>query len=175
MLCRDSEEPVCRGGMLPDASTGHGSVSLAANLSTVTKLMVGIGAVSRSKLSRNQKFIKMLDFYCGQIRMSGCNGHNKSVLGARAKAKSVTNNFPLLSVLGAAVFVKSSMGQSQLEVANLFHFFMNLSALFLVGVLLLLIKSLTKSNTSLLLLICLKNLSNEEIVCPITIFKHSAV
>ena len=31
----------------------------AANLSPVTKLVVGIGAVSRYKLSRSQKFIKV--------------------------------------------------------------------------------------------------------------------
>jgi hypothetical protein len=34
------------------------------------------------------------------MRVSGCNGHYESVLGAGAKAKSVTNNLPLLSVLG---------------------------------------------------------------------------
>ena len=33
------------------------------------------------------------------MRVSGCNGHSESVLGVGAKAKSVTNNLPLLSVL----------------------------------------------------------------------------
>jgi hypothetical protein len=38
-----------------------------------------------------------------QMRVSGCNGHYEFVLGAGAKAKSVTNNLPLLSVLGAVI------------------------------------------------------------------------
>ena len=33
----------------------------------------------------------------------GCNNHYKFVLGAGAKAKSVTNNLPILSVLGADI------------------------------------------------------------------------
>jgi len=33
MLCRDSEEPACRVGMLPDAATGHGPDTLARKLS----------------------------------------------------------------------------------------------------------------------------------------------
>jgi hypothetical protein len=39
------------------------------------------------------------DFNCEQMRVSGCNGRYEFVLGAGAKAKSVTNNLPLLSVL----------------------------------------------------------------------------
>ena len=72
----------------------------AANLSSVTKLVAGTGAVSRYKLFRSQKFIKVQDFNCEQMRVSGRNGHYEFVLGAGAKAKSVTNNLPLLSVLG---------------------------------------------------------------------------
>jgi hypothetical protein len=64
------------------------------------KLEKGTGAVSRYKLSRSRKFIKEQGFNCVQMRVSGCNGHYESVLGAGAKAKSVTNNLPLLSVLG---------------------------------------------------------------------------
>jgi len=30
------------------------------------------------------------DLYCGQMSVSGCNGHYELVLGAGAKAKSVT-------------------------------------------------------------------------------------
>jgi len=33
MLCRDSEEPACRGGVLPDASTGQSPGTLATKLS----------------------------------------------------------------------------------------------------------------------------------------------
>jgi hypothetical protein len=71
----------------------------AASLSPVTNLVAGTGAVSRYKLSRSQKFVKMQDLNCGQMRVSGCKTHYKYVLSAGAKAKSVTNNLPILSVL----------------------------------------------------------------------------
>jgi hypothetical protein len=74
-----------------------------ANLSPITKLLADTGAVSRYKLSRNQKFITVQEFNCGQMSVSGCNDHYKSVLGAEVKAKSVTNNLPILSVLAAAI------------------------------------------------------------------------
>jgi hypothetical protein len=47
------------------------------------------------------------DFDCEQMRVSGCNDHYKFVLGAGAKAKSVTNNLPLLPVLAIAFSVTS--------------------------------------------------------------------
>ena len=72
----------------------------AAKLYPVTKLLAGTGAVSRYKLSRSQKFVKVQDFNCGQMSVSGCKSHYKFVLGAGVKAKSVTNNLPILSVLG---------------------------------------------------------------------------
>jgi len=75
----------------------------AANLSPVTKLVAGSGAESRYNLSRSQKFVKMQDFNCGQMSVSGSNGHYEFVLGAGVKAKSVTNNLPLLSVLWAGL------------------------------------------------------------------------
>jgi hypothetical protein len=75
----------------------------AANLSPVTNLVAGTGAVSRYKLFRSQKSVMVQDFNCGQMRVSGCKNHYKVVLGAGAKAKSVTNNLPILSVL-AGVF-----------------------------------------------------------------------
>ena len=68
-------------------------------MSPVTNLVAGTGAVSRYKLSRRQKFITVQEFNCGQMRVSWCNGHYEFVLGAGVKAKSVTNNLPILSVL----------------------------------------------------------------------------
>ena len=85
----------------------------AANLSPVTNLVAGTGAVSRYKLSRSQKSVKVQDFNCGQMRVSGCNNHYKFVLRCRSKAKTVTNNLPILSVLAAGV--------SFLKIIN--HFF----------------------------------------------------
>jgi hypothetical protein len=74
-----------------------------ANLSPVRILVAGTGAVSRYKLSRSQKYVMVQDYNCGQMRVSGCNGHYKFELGVGAKAKSVTNSLPLLSVLGLGV------------------------------------------------------------------------
>jgi hypothetical protein len=71
----------------------------ATNLSPVTKFLAGTGAVSRYKVDRSQKFVKVQEFNCVQMRVSGCNSHYEFVLGAGAKAKSVTNNLPILSVL----------------------------------------------------------------------------
>ena len=42
---------------------------------------------------------KLQDFKCDQMRVSGCKNHYQSVLGAGVKAKSVTSNLPILSVL----------------------------------------------------------------------------
>jgi hypothetical protein len=67
---------------------------------------------SRYNLSRSQKSVTVQDLNCGQMRVSGCNKHYEFVLSAGAlpdcrrqagKAKSVTNNLPILSVL-ALVF-----------------------------------------------------------------------
>jgi len=76
----------------------------ATNLSPVIKLVAGTGAVSRYKLSRSQKFITVQGFNCVQIRVSGCYNHYESVLGAGAKAKTVTNNLPILSVLAVVIY-----------------------------------------------------------------------
>jgi hypothetical protein len=59
----------------------------AANLSPITKLFAGTGAVSRYKLSRSQKAITVHDFNYVQMRVSGCNYHYKFVLSAGAKQK----------------------------------------------------------------------------------------
>jgi hypothetical protein len=85
----------CRGTMLIEA----------ANLSPVIKLVTGTGAVSRYKLSRSQKFVTVQDFNCVQVRVSGCIYHYKFILGAGAKAKTVTNNLPILSVLCLGVWL----------------------------------------------------------------------
>ena len=69
----------------------------------VTKLVAGSGAVSRYKLSRSQKFVTMQDFNYVQMRVSGCMNHYEFVMGVGAKAKSVTNNLPILSVLANVI------------------------------------------------------------------------
>jgi len=79
----------------------------AVSLSPVTNLVAGTGAVSRYKLSRSQKFITVQDYDCVQMRVSGCMNHYKFVLGAGAKAKTVTNNLPILSVLCGAIILES--------------------------------------------------------------------
>jgi len=74
--------------------------------------------VSRYNLSRSQKFVTMQDFNRGQMRVSGCNGNYKFVLGAGAKAKSVTNNLPILSVLGGRSYFNI------ISSAHIFHTYM---------------------------------------------------
>jgi hypothetical protein len=59
----------------------------AANLSPVTNLVAGTGAVSRHKLFRSKIYVKVQDFYCVQMRVSGYKGHYKFVLGAGVKQK----------------------------------------------------------------------------------------
>jgi hypothetical protein len=54
--------------------------------------------VSRYKFDRSREFIPGYKVIGGHWRGRGIS-HYKSVLGAGAKAKSVTNNLPLLSVL----------------------------------------------------------------------------
>ena len=58
-----------------------------------------------TNLSRRQKIVKVQDFNCVQMRVSGCSNHYKIVLGAGAEAKTVTNNLPILSVLGFRCFI----------------------------------------------------------------------
>ena len=84
------------------------SLNGAANLSPVTKLVAGTGAVSRYNLSRSQKFVKVQNLNCGQMSESWCNGRFKFVLWPGPKAKSVTNNLPLLSVLYVGLVLKLS-------------------------------------------------------------------
>ena len=71
------------------------------NLSRCNKCYkIGTGAVSRYKLSRSQKIVMIQDLNCGRMRVSGCRNHYKAVMSAGAQAKTVTNNLPILSVLG---------------------------------------------------------------------------
>ena len=84
------------------------SLIVAANLSPVTKLVAGTSAVSRYKLSRRQKFITVQIFKCEQMSVSGCKNHYEFVLGAGVKAKTVTNNLPILSVLADRVLNSNS-------------------------------------------------------------------
>jgi hypothetical protein len=58
----------------------------ATNLSPVTNLMAGTGAVSRYKLSRSQKFVKVQDLSYVQMSVSGFSAHYEFVLGAEAPA-----------------------------------------------------------------------------------------
>jgi hypothetical protein len=74
---------------------------------------MGTGAVSPYELSRSQKFVMVQNFNCGQMRVSGFSSHYEFVLVAGAKAKTVTSNLPLLSVLVAG-FIKLLLSISSL-------------------------------------------------------------
>ena len=60
---------------------------------------MGTCAVSRYKLSGSQKIVTVQELNCEQMRDSGCIYHYLSVMVAEGKAKSVTNNLPILTVL----------------------------------------------------------------------------
>jgi len=49
------------------------------------------------------------DFDCGQMRVSGFSSHYEFVLVAGAKAKTVTNNLPLLSVLANVIYLAMTL------------------------------------------------------------------
>jgi hypothetical protein len=87
----------------------------AANLSPVTNLVAGTGAVSRYNLSRSQKSVMVQDLYCGQMRVSGCRNCYESVSSAGAKAKTVTNNLPILSVLAVRAFIYYFISSNSLD------------------------------------------------------------
>ena len=77
----------------------------AANLSPVTNLVAGTGAVSRYKArSKPENCQDILKLYGVQMRVSGCKNHNKIIMGAGAKAKSVTNPLIIPSVLAAVAY-----------------------------------------------------------------------
>jgi len=59
----------------------------ATSLSPVTNWVAGTGAVSRYKLSRSQKAVKVQELNYLQMRVSGCMNSYKFVLWVGAKAK----------------------------------------------------------------------------------------
>ena len=77
----------------------------AGKLSRYRIVIGGTGAVSWHKLSWSQKAVKVQVFNCEQMSVSGCNFHYEFVFGAGAKAKTVTNNLPILSVLAVRHFI----------------------------------------------------------------------
>ena len=83
-------------------------------------------------LSRSQKNVTVQEINCGQVSVSGCNGHYKFVLRAGAKAKSVTNNLPILSVLAAAlIYFYSSIVSKNQNKSRFFNFsFVSISHFF---------------------------------------------
>jgi hypothetical protein len=83
--------------------------------------------VSRYNLSRSQKSVTVQDFNYVQMRVSGCKKHYKFVLRAGAKAKSMTNNLPILSVLGVRSIYFKVLKQSD----NLLGINLNVEFLFL--------------------------------------------
>ena len=64
---------------------------------------MGTGAVSRYKLSRSQKTVTVQDLNCVQKSVSGCK-FQQNLSWMQDFAKTMTNNLPILSVLGAELF-----------------------------------------------------------------------
>ena len=92
---------------------GRGTRLLAGRLvvSAAEIREMGTGAVSRYNLSRSQNFVMVQNLNCVQMSVSGFSSHNEFVKGAGAKAKTVTNNLPLLSVLWAVILKGSFLFQ----------------------------------------------------------------
>ena len=60
-----------------------------------------------TKMSRRQKIVKVQDFNCEHLRVSGCMNHKKFVLGAGAKAKSVTIQLTYIDRVSNRAILKS--------------------------------------------------------------------
>ena len=80
----------------------------AGKLSRYKIFVGGTGAVSRYNVYRSQKAVKAQDFNRVLLRVSWCNGNYEFVLAAGVKAKTVTSNLPLLSVLGLGEILELS-------------------------------------------------------------------
>jgi hypothetical protein len=63
------------------------------------------------------------DFNCVMMRVSGCKNHYEFVLGAGAKAKTMTNNLPILSVLGLGIFISVLTPVNYQERAAIYYLF----------------------------------------------------
>jgi hypothetical protein len=59
---------------------------------------MGIGAVSRYKLSRSQKIVLVQDFNCVQMQVSGFNSHYEFVLRAGAVCKNRDKQLTIVRV-----------------------------------------------------------------------------
>jgi len=95
---------------LPGVYACRGTSLVGADKLSRYRIFVGgTGAVSRYILSRSQKLVTVQDFNCEPMRVSGCKNHYKFVLGAGVKAKTVTNNLPILSVLAFVHHFESSI------------------------------------------------------------------
>jgi len=93
-----------RRWLLPDASIRAKSwyfIQKAVTSKTLTERSErhGVQAVSEPKNCHGARFYLHVDARTLSGAKGGFNNHYKSVLGAGAKAKTVTNNLPILSVL----------------------------------------------------------------------------
>jgi len=66
--------------------------------------VAGTGAAIMVQTIPKPEICQVKDFNCVQMRASGLRGHYESVLGARAKAKSMTNNLRLHCLSYGALF-----------------------------------------------------------------------
>ena len=77
----------------------------AGKLSRYRIFVRGTCAVSRYKLSRSQKTVKVQDFYYGQVRVSGCKIW-QDLSWEQDPAKTMTSPLIIPSVLGAGAVVR---------------------------------------------------------------------
>ena len=73
-------------------------------------------SVAVQSISKPENCQDIMGFNCVQMRVSGCRNHYKFVFDAGAKAKTVTNNLPILSVLGGRSLLIINLKQIYLEI-----------------------------------------------------------
>jgi hypothetical protein len=87
--------------MVQDFNCGHWrSVAQCRAVPRRSEAKAGVQFVSKPEICQG-----ILNLNCEQMRVSGCRNHYKFVLSAGAKAKSMTNNLPILSVLATVLFI----------------------------------------------------------------------
>jgi len=109
-LSRCKEGMACVFAVKVQSFVGYTSVAVqtfkaTVKLSRYCYFINSTGAVSRYKLSRSQKFVRVQKFNCEHWREVRVRRSAGAVLVAGAKAKTMTNKCRLLSVLGFRDFI----------------------------------------------------------------------
>jgi len=81
-----------------------GGEGMARVFAVMVQILLRTGANAVQFLSMPENCQGISDLNCEQWCVSGCNNHYKIVLSAGVKAKTMTNNLPILSVLAIVIY-----------------------------------------------------------------------